>query len=337
MRKISSALFNELTSRSARIGVGWLITRTDGTQVGFTTHDQPFTYGSVAYTPLGFNPGAVVSKSDASVDNMEVQVLISDEITEQDLRGGVWANASVVVFWNCPYNPEWGTIVIRTGILGQTVIKNGQWTAQLRSLLQQLQQPFGMHFLLICQAELGDQWCGVHLTPGVWKPNHTYSLGLLTDAKVGSVVKPSVDNSHWYVSNYTTESFYLTGYSADGSGQFTISPSQLPTGTGGGATFTGSVTDNLGGPDGAYSTVLVPAADNLREPSQPAQGLSGNDDLGPNDQTQVAVGPAPDNLSEYQYQGTPVDIFGIKIAFLIGMLSSMCYSICIQLHGGWHV
>ena len=58
-----------------------------------------------------------------------------------------------------------------------------------------------------------------------WQPNHAYKLGLLTDAKIGDVVKPTVDNDFWYVAKYTTESFYLTGYWADGSGRLTISPS----------------------------------------------------------------------------------------------------------------
>jgi hypothetical protein len=59
-----------------------------------------------------------------------------------------------------------------------------------------------------------------------------------------------------------------------------------------------------------YTTI---AEQPLQEPSQPGQGLSGNDDLGPNDNTQIAVGPAPDNLNQFNYTGTPVDIFGIKL------------------------
>ena len=76
---------------------------------------------------------------------MEVQVLESTLITESDLRGGLWDNAQVQVFWICPDHPEWGIVPLRGGMLGEIVIKKGQCTTQLRSLFQQMQQPFGFH------------------------------------------------------------------------------------------------------------------------------------------------------------------------------------------------
>ena len=223
------------------------------------------------YTPTnGFNGSAIVNKADASVDNMEVQVLDNAVITEYDLRGGLWNNAQIQVFWICPYHPEWGIVPLRGGMLGEIIIKNGQWTTQLRSLFQQMQQPFGLQYTLQCQAQLGDAqlnnsplgvaFCHVKLNAPVWKPNTVYPMGVLTDAKWGAIVQPSVPNDYWYVANYVTVR-------------------EQP----------------------------------LQEPSKPGQGLSGNDDLGPNDNTQIAVGPAPDNLNQFNYTGTPVDIFGIKL------------------------
>ena len=41
-------------------------------------------------------------------------------------------------------------------MLGETTVKQGQWTTQLRSLFQQMQQPLGVLFQLQCGAELGD-------------------------------------------------------------------------------------------------------------------------------------------------------------------------------------
>ena len=91
MKKISPALFAELCSQTCRISTAWLITRTDGQVFGFTTSDLEFTLDGVVYSPTnGFNPSAVVSKADLSVDNMEMQVLDSPVITESDLMGGKW-------------------------------------------------------------------------------------------------------------------------------------------------------------------------------------------------------------------------------------------------------
>jgi len=262
MKILNPNLFNALRNTSQRIDVGWLIVRTDGARYGFTSSDQPFTYNGDTYSPTnGFNSSAVVSKNDASVDNMEVQVLEHDTITEPDLLAGVWSNAAVNIFWIVPSHPEWGVVPLRGGILGQVELKEGVWTTQLRSLMQQLQQPFGYLFQLTCNSELGDGQCGVMLDAPVWTPNTQYALGSLDDAKLGTVVKPSDPNSDfWYVAQYSVSTTYP-----------------------------------------------------IQQPSQPAQGLSANDDAGPNDTTQVAVGAAPSDLSQFDYQGDPVDIFGIKL------------------------
>lgn len=266
MKNISVALFNELKSDSAVIDVGWLVIRTDGERFAFTTADISFVYGDDTYSPTnGMNPSAIVAKGNMSVDNMEMQCLESDSITDQDLRSGLWDNAVVQVFWINPNHPEWGILPLRGGRLGQIVTKNNTWNTQLRSLFEQLQQPFGYFFSVQCQAQLGDPRCKVNLDPPTWAANTTYQEGLQTDAGKGSIVKPTSDNGFWYVANYTT--YGGSGY---------------------------------GGQD-------------TRAPTVPGQGLSGNDDLGPNDDTQVAVGAAWSDLSEYVYQPNNVDIFGIKI------------------------
>ena len=176
--------------------------------------------GSVLYSPTsGFNPSAVVSKGNMSVDNMEAQVLTSDLITEEDLAGGVWDNAAVEVFWFCPYEPQWGIIPLRGGMLGEIVIKDGQWTTQLRSLLQQLQQPFGYFYTLQCGAQLGDARCKVKLAVPAWQPNTAYKLGLLSDAGVGMIVQPTIPNDFWYVAQYTTRGpSYVDGSASFGLG-----------------------------------------------------------------------------------------------------------------------
>lgn len=261
MRNVPAQLATALRQSACRMDMGWLVTRTDGQVFGFTSADTPFLLDGVTYSPAnGVSGSAIVSKNDASVDNMEVQVLENALITEEDLRGGKWANARISVFWLNPDHPEWGTIPVRGGMLGEITVKEGQWSTQLRSLFQQMQQPLGVLFQLQCGAQLGDARCGVKLDARPWRPNTSYKLGLLSDAKIGDIVKPTVDNGFWYVANYTT-------------------------------------------------TVEQP----VQQPTKPGQGLSALDDAGPWDQTQVAVGAPPNNLSEYQYQGYNVDIFGIRI------------------------
>ena len=345
MRNISTPLFNELRNQTARIATGWLVLRQDGQRFAFTSWDTAFVYDGDAYTPTnGFNPSAIVSKADLSVDNMECQVLDNEAITDVDLRAGVWDLATVKVFWICPLHPEWGIVPLRGGNLGEIVIKDGQWTTQLRSLFQQLQQPFGFYYTLQCMAQLGDDRCKVELKPEAWRPSTSYKLGLLTDAAVGTVVKPTTYNGFWYVANYTTRGPSEENYSSGagqglGGGGITGSgvkdPGNITLGAGGGDTAGGGglgilAADATGG-GGQYD------ASALRQPTKPGQGLSGNDDLGPNDDTQVAVGPPNDSLNQFDYTGIPVDIFGIKLGFSIVVAAQLVYYLCSQLHGGGYV
>lgn len=295
MKNVPLPLFNELKSTSARIDVGWLIVRTDAARFAFTSSDLPFTYNGDTYTPTnGFNPSAIASKADFSVDNMECQVLENDLITDEDLRTGKWDLAAVTIFWICRYHPEWGIVTLKTGTLGEIVIKEGQWTTQLRSILEQLQQPFGYYYTLQCMAQLGDSRCRVKLSVPAWAADQQYRSGLLTDASIGDIVRPTVANGFWYVAQYT-------GY--DG---IISSPSTPPPGN-------QTLSDVVPGVTGPNAAVPGYGGEPIETVSQPGQGLSGNDDLGPNDNTQVAVGPAFDNLQEFIYVGIPVDIFGIKL------------------------
>ena len=133
MKNIPPLLFSEMRSSTPRIATAWLILRTDGPRFGFTTSDTEFNYNGDAYYSTGFSPSAVVSKADASVDNLEVRVLMSSTITEQDLRAGVWNNAAVQVFWICPFYPEWGICPLRVGTFGEVVVKSGQFTVSGQS------------------------------------------------------------------------------------------------------------------------------------------------------------------------------------------------------------
>ena len=350
MRKITGPLFTELKSQTSKIAVGWLIVRKDATRYAFTSADAPFTYNGDTYSPTnGFNPSAIVSKADFSVDNMECQVLDNELITDVDLRAGLWDLATVKVFWLRPDHPEWGVVPLRGGNLGEITIKDGQWTTQLRSLFQQLQQPFGYFYSLVCMAQLGDARCKVNLTPATWAAHTTHPKGLLTDAGIGTVVKPTVYNGFWYVADYTTRGpsyeeaanvSEATGGDAGGGGGVTGTGTGVDTpnyhgdmtlGAGSSTTGTPVNTPNYhsgtaGGGDVVGGDVLsvttsgegTPAAGQfdagaLRQPSKPGAGLSGNDDLGPNDNTQVAVGAPNNSLSQFDYTGQPVDIFGIKI------------------------
>lgn len=199
MKKLHPELFNEMKRTSSKIVSGWLVTRTDGVQFGFTSHDQPFTLEGIEYRPTNsFSGSASVSRNNLSVDNTTVLALLGDDITDADLRGGVFDNARIELFWCHPDHPEWGRMDVQGGIMGQVKISNLDYETELRSASQKLQQPFGRFYSTECDTQFGSAKCGVQLDAPVWAPNTTYAATLDGDAMVGAIVRPSVYSGLWF-------------------------------------------------------------------------------------------------------------------------------------------
>jgi uncharacterized phage protein (TIGR02218 family) len=59
--------------------------------------------------------------------------------------------------------PAGGTLVLRTGWLGEVTLKGEQFVAEVRGLTQSLQQTVGEIYSATCRADLGDARCKVDL------------------------------------------------------------------------------------------------------------------------------------------------------------------------------
>jgi uncharacterized phage protein (TIGR02218 family) len=160
----------------------WKVKRVDGTILGFTTHDVDITYGpdedgdTVTYLhSTGFTSSAQAGKSDLSIDNAEVTgFLESNSLEESDLRAGLYDDALIeirVVNWA---NLGMGDVLVRSGTLGQVMMKNGLFTAEIRGLTYKLSTILGSTYGPVCRSTLGSglngidmnsQWlCGVDVT-----------------------------------------------------------------------------------------------------------------------------------------------------------------------------
>lgn len=208
MKTISANLQTHLDSTVTTIATCWKVTRTDSTVLGFTDHDTDIVYSSVTYyASTGFTPTSLSGRADLSVDNLEVDgVLDSSFITEDDLRNGLYDYATVEVF-QINYNSiADGIIKMRKGKIGEVTINRGQFIAELRGLLQHLQQVVGEVYSVTCRADLGDSRCGVNLA------TYTYS-GTVTDVTSNLVFSDSVvsQNDDYYNFGLLT---WLTGSNA---------------------------------------------------------------------------------------------------------------------------
>lgn len=199
MKRISNELFDELKKTSAFLAVGFLLTRTDGKTLGFTSSDMTFVYDGITYRPTNaFSGSAAVSKNNFSVDNMNAVSIFTDEISADDLKGGLWDNAQVKVFWIRPDKPEWGIVPIRGGRLGEIKLKQNTFETELRALSQLLQQSQGKVFTLECSATFGDSDCGMPVDPDVWSASSPAYVANSYLKPYGTVVAPSTPNGFWY-------------------------------------------------------------------------------------------------------------------------------------------
>jgi len=102
--------------------------------------------------------------SGLAPDNTDIiGALTSDAITETDLERGVYDGAEVDVTladWSDPSD----SVLLFRGSIGETTRGPLAFSAELRSMAVKLDQPTGRVFLGQCDAELGDDRCGVTLT-----------------------------------------------------------------------------------------------------------------------------------------------------------------------------
>jgi uncharacterized phage protein (TIGR02218 family) len=148
----------------------WKVTRTDALIFGFTDHDADIRYQGITYRAAsGFDASAIASNDDLSVDNLEVVGVLNDEgIQSEDLEAGRWDGAWVEFLQVDWADTSKGAEILRVGVTGTTQRRRGQYTAEIRGLLQFLQSNIGGIVVPSCDADLGDARCTVDLegSPG---------------------------------------------------------------------------------------------------------------------------------------------------------------------------
>lgn len=196
----SVALKAHMALGTTTLATCWKCTRSDGQVFTFTDHDQAIVFNGLTYEAAGGYSAAAIQASDKlNVDNLEIDGLLdSESITEEDLLAGRWNSASIEIFavnWN---DISQGRMLERVGTLGNVTIKRTTFTAELRGLMQPLQQPFGRVYTPQCNTDLGDARCKVRLNPPAWDASTAYTVRPARDAGLGSVVRPSAENARHF-------------------------------------------------------------------------------------------------------------------------------------------
>ncbi len=165
MRTISPQLEAHFAGGMTQLATCWKITREDGTELGFTDHDEQITFDSIDYDSIaGFTPTTVESKSNLSVDNLDVEgQTYASKITESDMLAGLYDYAEIEIFVVNYADLSQGKMVVKRGRLGEVTINGQLFQAEVRGLTQHLSQTIGEVFSPSCRAILGDTRCKVAL------------------------------------------------------------------------------------------------------------------------------------------------------------------------------
>lgn len=165
MKTISEALAEHLSGEVTTLATCWKVTRRDGVEMGFTNHDRDLEIDALNYAAhTGFTPTAVVNTSNLSVDNLDVEGMLSSTgVTESDIMAGLYDFAEIEIFMVNYTDLTQGRIHLRRGWLGEVAVNGDQFVAEMRGLAQRLSQTMGELFSPSCRASLGDARCKVDM------------------------------------------------------------------------------------------------------------------------------------------------------------------------------
>ena len=165
MQTLPTALANHLAQEVTTLATCWKITCMDGTIFHFTDHDVDVVVDAEIYTAKsGITPTAISSQMGLSVDNLELDGIISaDGLLEQDILSGRFDHAAVSIFMVNYAAPSDGVLPLKTGRLGEVTLQGDMFVAEIRGLTAELQQSIGEVYTKTCRAKLGDARCEVNL------------------------------------------------------------------------------------------------------------------------------------------------------------------------------
>lgn len=117
MRVISPQLEAHFGGGLTTLATCWRLTRQDGAELGFTDLDRTLVIDTLEYDSIaGFTPTTVESKSNMSVDNLDLEgQTFPSKITESDLLAGMYDYAEIEIFLVNYEDLSQGKLVVKRG------------------------------------------------------------------------------------------------------------------------------------------------------------------------------------------------------------------------------
>jgi len=203
MKSLSAGLQSHLDTGATTLCWCWRLTRTDGTELGFTDHDRDLVFDSTTFeADSGFTASEIASSVGLSVDNLEAEgALQSGHLNETDLAKGLYDNA-VVEVWRVNWADVSERVLVRQGNLGEVSLNDGAFVAEIRGLAHELNQEQGRAYLAQCDADLGDTRCTVDLDLAAFKGSGTVAT-ITTGTRFTASGLDSFDGG-WFTRGFLT-------------------------------------------------------------------------------------------------------------------------------------
>lgn len=164
MSAIPAGLQAHLEGRVTTLCHCWRVTRRDGTRLGFTDHDQTLEFAGTVFEPQsGFAQSEAEAALGMAADRVDIEgALDSERLVAAEIEAGLYDGAKVETFlvnWTDPGQ----RMRLREAMIGTVTLKDGAFLAELESPMRHLDRPNGRYLRRHCDAELGDERCGMDL------------------------------------------------------------------------------------------------------------------------------------------------------------------------------
>lgn len=164
MRDVPEELAARIESGAATLCHVWIVTRTDGVELGFTDHDRDLVVdGLTCRAASGWVAGAADTAVGLSAGSASAAGGLDDEgISDADIEAGLFDGAAVAL-----WRVDWARPDLRVRLWTATMTRirreGGGFTAELEGPLARLERVVGRTYGRACDAILGDDRCRVDL------------------------------------------------------------------------------------------------------------------------------------------------------------------------------
>ena len=164
MRDLPPDLAAHLAGGSTTLCHCWSLTRRDGATLGFTDHDRDLAFSGLTFAARsGLEAAEVSAELGFAVGGGEVAgALTSLGIADADVAGGLY-DAATVETWLVDWTHPETRLLLDISTIGEVRRAGGAFVAELRGLMDRLDEERGRTYRATCGADLGDGRCRVDL------------------------------------------------------------------------------------------------------------------------------------------------------------------------------